>query len=261
MKKGFFMKKLIYTVNLQLFAGEGSDGQGNDVTGVENTADAEQVEKNDVNADDEFSLLINGKFKEQFTKKTQAIIDKRFKETKNLEAYKNNVSPVVAGLMEKYGLQEGEEGKLLDLMNSSEKNEASSPEDKGKSASVNTLAKNVKNWVSQGESLKKTYPDFDLRKELKENKLFSRLVLNGVSVKDAYEASHKDEILSGAMAYTAKRVREQVVSNIEAKGRRPIENGVSSQSGVVTTVDVNSLTSKDILKILKQVENGASISF
>ena len=255
------MKKLIYTVNLQLFAGEGSDGQGNDVTGVENTADAEQVEKIDVNADDEFSLLINGKFKEQFTKKTQAIIDKRFKETKNLEAYKNNVSPVVAGLMEKYGLQEGEEGKLLDLMNSSEKNEASAPEDKGKSASVNTLAKNVKNWVSQGESLKSTYPDFNLRKELKENKLFSRLVLNGVSVKDAYEASHKDEILSGAMAYTAKRVREQVVSNIEAKGRRPLENGVSSQSGVVTTVDVNSLTSKDILKILKQVENGASISF
>ena len=186
------MKKLIYTVNLQLFAGEGSDGRGNDVTGVEDTADAEQIEENDVNADDEFSLLINGKFKEQFTKKTQAIIDKRFKETKNLEAYKNNVSPVVAGLMEKYGLQEGEEGKLLDLMNSSEKNEASAPEDKGKSASVNSLAKNVKNWVSQGESLKKTYPDFDLRKELKENKLFSRLVLNGVSVKDAYEASHKD---------------------------------------------------------------------
>ena len=123
MKKGFFMKKLIYTVNLQLFAGEGSDGQGNDVTGVENTADAEQVEKNDVNADDEFSLLINGKFKEQFTKKTQAIIDKRFKETKNLEAYKNNVSPVVAGLMEKYGLQEGEEGKLLDLINSQKENE------------------------------------------------------------------------------------------------------------------------------------------
>ena len=32
------MKKFIYTVNLQLFAGEGSDGQGNDVTGVDRQA-------------------------------------------------------------------------------------------------------------------------------------------------------------------------------------------------------------------------------
>ncbi len=254
------MKKFIYTVNLQLFAGEGSDGQGN-VTGVENTVDAEQKENREVNGDDEFSELISGKFKEQFTKKTQAIIDKRFKETKNLEAYKNNVSPVVTGLMEKYGLQEGEESRLLELMNSKNENENTAPITDNKKSAINTLAVSVKNWVGQGEALKQTYPDFDLRNELKANKLFSRLVLNGVSVKDAYEASHKDEILSGAMAYTAKRVREQVVSDIEAKGRRPLENGVSSQSGVVTTVDVNSLTSKDILKILKQVENGASISF
>jgi hypothetical protein len=231
------------------------------VTGAENSVDAEQTENKEVNHEDEFSELINGKFKEQFTRKTQAIIDKRFKETKNLEAYKNNVSPVVAGLMEKYGLQEGEENRLLDFMNSKTDNKKSASTTENETSSINTLAKNVKNWVGQGESLKATYPDFNLRNELKGNKLFSRLVLNGVSVKDAYEVSHKDEILSGAMAYTAKRVREQVVSNIEAKGRRPLENGVSSQSGVVTTVDVNSLTSKDILKILKQVENGASISF
>ncbi len=254
------MKKFIYTVNLQLFAGEGSDGQGN-VTGVENTVDAEQTENKEVNHEDEFSELINGKFKEQFTRKTQAIIDKRFKETKNLEAYKNNVSPVVSGLMEKYGLKEGEESRLFELMNSKNEKENTTPIEENKSSAVNTLARNVKNWVNQGEALKETYPEFDLRNELKANKLFSRLVLNGVSVKDAYETSHKDEILSGAMAYTAQRVREQVVSAIEAKGRRPLENGVSSQSGVVTTVDVNSLTSKDILKILKQVENGASISF
>ena len=65
-----FMKEFICTVNLQLFAGEGSDGQSNNATGVENTADAEQSEGNEVNADDEFSLLINGKFEERFTKKT-----------------------------------------------------------------------------------------------------------------------------------------------------------------------------------------------
>lgn len=254
------MEKFIYRINLQLFAGEGNDGQVNQ-TGDENTVDAEQTQATQVNAEAEFSELINGKFKEQFTKKTQAIIDKRFKETKNLEAYKSMVSPVISGLMEKYGLKEGEESRLSELMKPKETDTEAIPNTENKKSPVNTLAKNVKGWVAQGEELKNTYPDFNLRKELKENKLFSRLVLNGVSVKDAFEAAHKDEILSGAMAYTAKRVREQMVSNIEAKGRRPLENGVSSQSGVITTVDVNSLTSKDILKILKQVENGASISF
>ncbi len=258
------MKKFIYTPNLQLFAGEGSDGQVGE-TGVEGSVVAEQKENEILTADDEFSQLINGKFKEQFTKKTQAIIDKRFKETKTLETYKNNVSPVVAGLMEKYGLQEGEEHKLAECMESPEKQENENNDRKNetenKKSWLNTLALNVKNWAEQGEKLKESYPDFNLRKELKSNSLFSRLVLNGVSVKDAYETSHKDEILSGAMAYTAQRVRKQMVNDIESKGRRPIENGVSSQSGVVTTVDVNSLTSKDILKILKQVENGANIRF
>ena len=72
---------------------------------------------------------------------------------------------------------------------------------------------------------------------------------------------HKDEILSGAMAYTAQKVREQVVKGIEAKGRRPVENGMLSESGIVTLTDVNALTSKDILKILKKVENGVSVKF
>ena len=72
---------------------------------------------------------------------------------------------------------------------------------------------------------------------------------------------HKDEIISGAMSYTAQKVREQVVKGIEAKGRRPLENGIASESGIVTVTDVNALTSKDILKILKQVEKGANIKF
>ena len=108
---------------------------------------------------------------------------------------------------------------------------------------------------------KEVYPDFDLRSELRSSKLFSQLILAGAPLKASYEIVHKDEIISGAMAYTADKVREQVVKNIEAKGRRPLENGISSESAVMTAIDVNALTAKDIHKILKQVENGASIKF
>jgi hypothetical protein len=111
------------------------------------------------------------------------------------------------------------------------------------------------------EKLKELYENFDFRNELKNNPLFGQLLYSGIPLKTAYEVLHKDEILSGAMAYTAQKVREQVVKGIEAKGRRPIENGMASESGIVTVTDVNALTSKDILKILKQVEKGASVKF
>lgn len=254
------MKKLWYTPDLQLFASEGAENS-NGETGVEDAV-AEQTSAGIVNDEEEFANLINGRFKEQFTRKTQAIIDKRFKQTKELQEYKERVSPVVQSLMEKYGVEDGNEGNLLDFIKEKEKTSVNTPsENEVVSERGKNLCGKISSWVKQSEDVKNTYPDFDLRKELRESKLFSQLLLGGVPLKAAYETVHKDEILSGAMAYTADKVREQVVKGIEAKGRRPIENGVSSESAVVTSVDVNSLTSQDILKILKQVENGANISF
>ena len=123
------------------------------------------------------------------------------------------------------------------------------------------LRNRISGWLKESGEVKEVYPDFDLRSELRSSKLFSQLILAGAPLKASYEIVHKDEIISGAMAYTADKVREQVVKNIEAKGRRPLENGISSESAVMTAIDVNALTAKDIHKILKQVENGASIKF
>lgn len=271
------MENLKYTPDLQLFAAEVGEG-GNGETG-ERVADAGQNGTESVDLEKEFSELINGKFKDQFTKKTQSIIDKRFKETKLLENYKSRVSGTIDTLMEKYGLSEGEEEMLLEKITmknaesdvlddeASDENEKVIREDTEDDAQEairereNRLRGRIAGWLRESEEIRESYPDFDLRKELRSSELFSRLVLSGAPLKAAYETVHKDEILSGAMAYTADKVREQVVKNIETKGRRPLENGISSESAVMTAVDVNALTSKDILKILKQVENGASIKF
>ncbi len=123
------------------------------------------------------------------------------------------------------------------------------------------LRNRISGWLKESGEIKELYPDFDLRNELRSSRLFAQLVLAGAPVKASYEVVHKDEIISGAMAYTADKVRQQVVKNIEAKGSRPLENGISSESAVMTAVDVNALTAKDIHRILKQVENGASIKF
>ncbi len=250
------MKKLLwYALNLQLFSGEGAEATDG-ATGDE-IADAGQNNTN--SGETEFNDLINGKYKEQFTKKTQAIIDKRFKETKELETYKSTVSPVVEKLMEKYGLGLGEEEKLTAAMEAEARR--SYDAERRNNTNIDALRNKIGLWLKEGEALKGTIPDFDLRKEIRGNKLFSQLLLSGVPLKMAYDTVHKDEIISDAMHYTADAVRQQMVQNIEAKGRRPMENGISSESAIVTSVDVNSLTSQDILKILKQVENGANIKF
>lgn len=252
------MKKTRYTLDLQFFAGEGAEAAVGE-TGVENAV-AGQNRAEDEIAENEFSELINGRFKEQFTKKTQAIIDKRFKHTKELEDYKNKVSPTVEKLMEKYGVQLGDEDKLISFLDGENAEEAEKIR-ADETLRRDNLRGRICSWIEQSKDLKETFPDFDLRKEIRESKLFSQLLIGGAPLRAAYETVHKDEILSGAMAYTADKVREQVVKGIEAKGRRPVENGVSSESAVVTHIDVNSLTSQDILKILKQVENGADIKF
>ena len=124
-----------------------------------------------------------------------------------------------------------------------------------------SLRKKIGSWINQSRELQKTVPDFDLRAELRADPMFGNLLLSGLPLKAAYETIHHNEILNGAVAYTADKVRRQVVQGIEARGMRPVENGVSSEGAIVTSVDVNSLTSQDILKILKQVENGANITF
>lgn len=254
------MKKLLLFADIQLFADEGAESVSAE-TG-DDFADAGQGNFNDGDAENEFAQLISGKFKEQFTKKTQAIIDKRFKETKNLEEYRDKVSPIMASLMEKYGISEGEEDSLLEkIQNSEEQRQNENPQSVQNEDRIGALRQRADGWARESIELKNTYPDFDLRKELRGNKLFATLLMGGAPVRAAFETVHRDELLSGAMAYTADKVREEVVRSIESKGRRPLENGVSSESAVVTALDVNSLTSKDILKILKEVENGADIRF
>lgn len=248
-----------YLLALQLFASEGAEGEGAQ-TGAELPVDAESETGAAADCESEFDELIKTKFKEQFTKRTQAIIDKRFKEFKTLEVYRDTVSPIVEELLSENGLKSGEEEKLRGLL-LEKTQEIPAVRETGTQSIPESFRRDIAGWAEQSEKLKEVYPDFDLRKELAAENAFSRLLLGGVSVRDAYETVHRDEILGGAMAYTAGVVREQIVRNIEAKGRRPLENSVISENAVVTSKSVDSLSSADILKILKQVENGASISF
>lgn len=241
-------------LRLQLFADGASDGSGD---AGEGTADAGQTTENSTGTKAErFSELIAGEFKDEFRDKTQNIIDKRFKQTKTLEGRLSRLAPVLENLYGQFGVSDGDDDALLEAF------ERDAADKKAKSENEAARARaDIDVWLNEAGALSEVYPSFDFRSELKSNPEFARLLKAGVPVKSAYEVIHKDEILGGAMEYTAKKVSEQVARGIESKAARPLENGLGTGTGVRTGVDVNTLSNGDILDILKKVKSGAKITF
>ena len=117
-----------------------------------------------------------------------------------------------------------------------------------------------KRWTAEGEQLKKIFPSFDFKNELKDP-VFASLLKTGMPLRKAYTAAHSDELLKNAVSGTAKKVAEQTLKNIRANGSRVAENGLHNGAGTVRKTDVSALTGKEIRSILKQVENGSKIRF
>ena len=90
----------------------------------------------------------------------------------------------------------------------------------------------------QAKEFQKIIPGFDLQTELK-NPAFLRMTSPnvGISVRDAYYAVHHDEMQAAAMQATAKATAQNISNNIQARQRRPDENGISSQAPSATTFD------------------------
>ena len=112
----------------------------------------------------------------------------------------------------------------------------------------------------QGEALKKVFPNFDLRTELK-NPAFARMTSPnvGISVEDAYYAVHRNEIQRAAMQVTAQTVAKKISNDIQAGSRRPNENGTSGQAPSVTTFDYRSMSPEQRRALKDRIYSGEKI--
>ena len=78
----------------------------------------------------------------------------------------------------------------------------------------------------------------------------------------AYEAVHRDEIMSGAMGYAVKRTQQKMSNAIQSGMKRPAENGAGGQqAGTATGVDPSKLTLKQIEDIKMRAQSGERITF
>ena len=251
-------------------AGEGSK------KGVETTSDTLEDKRK------AFRALVDGEYKDQYTEDTQRIIDRRFRETKNLETQLSQQKPILDMLMQRYKIGDGDLGKLTQAIENDNAYWSQAAEEAGmsveqykqfqklqrenaqllqaqrRSQNQQAAEKQLQKWYQEAEAMKADYPDFDLGRESQDLQFLSML-RSGVPVKLAYEVKHMDEIKAGVAQNTAKTTEKQVVDGIRAKGARPAENGTSSQSGFVVKDDPAKWTKKDRAEIVRRVQRGEQI--
>lgn len=269
--------------------------KGNPLAGVkygiqEETAPAAEVQKEqtppDLNA--EFEELIKGKYKDSFDSRVQSIVQKRLKGSKETADRLTAQQPLMDMLAKRYGVKDAgdiealiaaveEDGGFLEeeamkrgmsveqykVIRAMEKEQAKTEREnirlKNQMQEQERQARYT-SWLNQAEELKAVYPSFDIRTEL-ENPQFRSLLQSNIPVRTAYEVIHKDDIISGAMQFTARTVEQKLANSVVSGRARPDENGNSNQGAATVKSDVSKLTKADRQEIARRVARGEKIRF
>ena len=219
------------------------------------------------------------RFKNEYQADLQRVIDKRFKNAKKVEAERDALrakseqfEPLMHALYEKYGTEAPEELINRVLQETHPHGEAAGQKAEKGAADNNTAtaadaeeserlqAQIVEHWQAEANALKDLYPAFSLEEEI-ENDRFSTALQSGMSVRDAYQYAHFDEILSGVIQYTAQGVKNSMQAARAVRSARPAENGTRSGAAAVVKSDVSKLSKADIEEINQRVLRGERIIF
>lgn len=232
----------------------------------------------------EFEKLIKGEYKDLYDARVQDTIQKRLKGSKETVDKYNALAPTLEMLAKKYGVDIGdieslnkaiqeddsyyeeealEKGITVQQLKEIRKMERENAELKAQMEEAQRQENGKKlyaTWMQQAEEAKKVYPSFDIATEM-ENPKFVDLLRSNIDVRTAYEVLHKDDIIRGAMQFTAQTVESKLAKKVASNGARPAENGMSSQSAAVVKSDVTQLSRKDRDEIRRRVANGEKIRF
>lgn len=263
--------------------------KGNPLAGVkygiqEESAPAAEVPTAAPDRNADFEALIKGEYKDLYDAKVQDTIQKRLKATRETVDKYSALAPALALLESKYGVPAGDTEALLKAIQADDAYYEKEAMEKGMTVQQLKQFKKIERenaqfraqmeqqkrqengqklyaaWMNQAEETKAVYPSFDLRSEMN-NPRFLDLLRSNIDVRTAYEVTHKDEIIAGAMQFTARAVESKLAKSVAAGGSRPSENGMRSQSAAVVKSDVSQLTKADRAEIIRRVQRGEKIRF
>lgn len=112
----------------------------------------------------------------------------------------------------------------------------------------------------ESEKLREIYPSFSLENEMKNSPEFMHLLRSGVSLRRAFETVNLEKIMGSALRYAVMSAGKKTAETLR-NSKRVAENSLQDSASSVMHTDVNSLTGKDIMRILSEVSKGAKISF
>jgi hypothetical protein len=253
----------------------------------EEAAPAAEVQNNPtavVDRNAEFERLIKGEYKDLYDARMQDTIQKRLKSSKDTVDKYNELTPTLEMLAKKYGVDIGDIASLnkaiqeddsyyeeealergisvqqLKEIRKMERENAALKAQMEQAQRQENGKKLYAAWMQQAEEAKKIYPSFDIRTEMN-NPKFVDLLRSNIDVRTAYEVLHKDDIIRGAMQFTAQTVESKIAKKVASNGARPAENGMSSQSAAVVKSDVSQLSKADRAEIIRRVQRGEKIRF
>ena len=250
----------------------------------EESAPAAEVQTATPDRNAMFEQLIKGEYKDLYDARVQDTIQKRLKSSKETVDKYNALAPTLELLGSKYGVDAGdtealikaiqeddsyyeqealEKGMTVQQLKEVKKMERENAELKAQMEEAQRQENGKKlyaAWMQQADETKKVYPSFNLEAEMN-NPKFLDLLRSNIDVRTAYEVLHKDDIIRGAMQFTAQTVESKLSKKIASNGSRPSENGMSSQSAAVVKSDVSQLSKADRAEIIRRVQRGEKIRF
>ena len=213
----------------------------------------------------------------EYNKQMQAVVQSRLRSAKGAEEALQKMTPAFEVLARKHGLDPNNidyealakkidddeqyyEDKALEMgvsieeakkLDQKQRNEVRQQRQEAITLEQKKIQDHIMSLERQAEEMKKVFPKFDLRTELK-NPVFARMTApnSGLTLEDAYYAIHRKELQVATAQASAQATAKQISNAIQANGRRPQENGTSGQAPSVTHFDY-SKASKEQRQALK----------
>ena len=179
-------------------------------------------------ASESFEELIAGRYHEDFTRKMQQIIDRRFAEHQAKEANWEKWVPAIEKLCANRGLAADDAEGLTALLDG-----LADQRERQEQLRAWAACQALQGWMEEAAGLQEQYPVFDLA-EAAASEDFMALLRKGLSVRQAWELCHQEDLMMAAMEATAAHVRELTARQMMQRQARPREAGLLARSAAVS---------------------------
>lgn len=270
---------------LNLFDGEGDGSEGGateSVSAQTSPADGGVTGTDEKSRAEKYSKF-KADFKDLFDAEIKGIVNDRFKKSKETEKQLKAFSSVGQRLSEKYGVNADDPAAILkaldedDSFYEKEAMEKGMPVDELKKVKAalrenetlkhemaerqrqETIERQVSEWMSQAKDAQCIYPQLNLDEELKSERFRSLLQTPGVTVRDAYEIVHRDEIMPAYTQFVEQKAKKAVADSVKANGQRPRENAMNGSAPVKAVTGVASWSNEQLDEASRRAQRGEKI--